>query len=68
MTTAPSGLSTRMESVREYQQFAQFYDTLMGDGSSRSARVLEVIERFGVDTASLLELGCGTGSVLEGLV
>ena len=54
--------------MREYQQFAQFYDALMGDGSSRSARILEAIDRFDVGATSLLELGCGTGSVLEGLV
>ncbi len=53
--------------MREYQQFAQFYDALMGDGSSRSARILEAIDRFDVGATSLLELGCGTGSVLEGL-
>ncbi len=68
MTTAPPGLSTRIESMREYQQFAQFYDAVMGDGSSRSARILEAIGRCNVDATSLLELGCGTGSVLEGLV
>lgn len=53
--------------MREYQQFAQFYDALMGDGTSRSARILEAIDRFNVGATSLLELGCGTGSVLEGL-
>lgn len=57
-----------MESMREYQEFAQFYDTLMGDGSSRSARILEAIDSFEIDATALLELGCGTGSVLEGLV
>ncbi len=67
MSAARHGLSTRMESMREYQQFAQFYDALMGDGSSRSARILEAIDRFDVDATSLLELGCGTGSVLDGL-
>jgi SAM-dependent methyltransferase len=56
-----------MEVMAEYQQFAQFYDTLMGDGSTRSARILEAIDRFDIDANSLLELGCGTGSVLEGL-
>ena len=54
--------------MREYQQFAQFYDALIGDGSSRSARILEAIDRSNVDATSLLELGCGTGSVMEGLV
>ena len=68
MTTAPPVLSTRMDDMREYQQFAQFYDALMGDGSSRSARILEAIDHFNVDATSLLELVCGTGSLLEGLV
>lgn len=53
--------------MTDYQQFAQFYDALMGDGSSRSARILDAIVRFDIDARSLLELGCGTGSVLEGL-
>ena len=54
--------------MREYQQFAQFYDSLMGDSSSRSARILEAIDRLDVGATSLLEFGCGTGSVLEDLV
>ncbi len=53
--------------MADYQEFAQFYDLLMGDGSSRSSRILEAIKRFEVDAMSLLELGCGTGSVLVGL-
>lgn len=53
--------------MADYQEFAQFYDLLMGNGSSRSSRILEAIERFDMDATSLLELGCGTGSVLVGL-
>ena len=68
-STAPHRFDSRQEcGTREYQQFAQFYDALMGDGSSRSARILEAIDHFDVGATSLLELGCDTGSVLEGLV
>jgi len=52
----------------DYKEFAQFFDALVGDGSSRSSRILDAIARFRAGATSLLELGCGTGSVLEGLV
>jgi SAM-dependent methyltransferase len=50
-----------------YGEFARFYDALMGDAQHNSVRVLSAVERYLPQASSLLELGCGTGSVLAGL-
>ncbi|MGA2835313.1 MAG: methyltransferase domain-containing protein [Acidimicrobiales bacterium] len=50
-----------------YERFAAFYDIVMDDPGPRAARVNDAIERFRPDAASLLELGCGTGSILARL-
>jgi SAM-dependent methyltransferase len=50
-----------------YDQFAPFYDAAMDDPAPRAARVRRAVERFGPEATSLLELGCGTGSILAGL-
>jgi predicted TPR repeat methyltransferase len=53
--------------VPDYEQFARFYDSAMDDPTPRGARVLGVIERYCPDVTSILELGCGTGSILDQL-
>jgi SAM-dependent methyltransferase len=53
--------------MSDYGDFARFYDALMGDAQHNSLRVLAAIERYLPQASSLLELGCGTGSVLAGL-
>jgi SAM-dependent methyltransferase len=53
--------------MAEYRGFAAFYDRLMGDPTSRIARVQDQVRRHLPKASSLLELGCGTGSILGGL-
>jgi SAM-dependent methyltransferase len=53
--------------VPEYERFARFYDAAMDDPSPRGARVLGSIERYLPRASSVLELGCGTGSILAQL-
>ncbi|HEY6624583.1 MAG TPA: class I SAM-dependent methyltransferase [Acidimicrobiales bacterium] len=53
--------------MTEYERFAPFYDAVMDDPGPRADRVLEWIDRYRPGAASLLELGCGTGSVLARL-
>jgi predicted TPR repeat methyltransferase len=53
--------------VPDYEQFARFYDSAMDDPTPRAARVLGVIERHCPGVTSVLELGCGTGSILDRL-
>jgi SAM-dependent methyltransferase len=50
-----------------YERFAAFYDLVMDDPGQRAARVNAAIARFRPDATSLLELGCGTGSILARL-
>ena len=50
-----------------YERFARFYDAAMDDPAPRAARVVEFIDRYRPEAESLLELGCGTGSILAHL-
>jgi SAM-dependent methyltransferase len=51
----------------DYDRFARFYDAAMDDPSTRGARVLDGIRRHLPRASSILELGCGTGSILAQL-
>ena len=50
-----------------YDHFARFYDAAMDDPGPRGSRVLRSIERHLPRASSILELGCGTGSILAQL-
>ena len=50
-----------------YERFAAFYDAVMDDPGPRADRVAAWIDRFRPGAATLLELGCGTGSILARL-
>ena len=50
-----------------YSALAPFYDELMGDASARAASIRRAAERWRPGAHSILELGCGTGSVLAAL-
>jgi SAM-dependent methyltransferase len=53
--------------VPDYDRFARFYDAAMDDPRPRGARVLASIDRHLPRASSILELGCGTGSILAQL-
>jgi predicted TPR repeat methyltransferase len=53
--------------VNSYDDFAPYYDALTGDGSHSLEFVQRAIDTWRPESQSLLELGCGTGSVLAGL-
>ena len=50
-----------------YEQFAPFYDSVMDDPGPRAARVNAWIEQYRPDAGAVLEVGCGTGSILARL-
>ncbi len=50
-----------------YERFAAFYDVVMDDPGPRAVRVDAAIDRYRPDATSLLEVACGTGSVLARL-
>ncbi len=53
--------------MTDYAAFSRFYDRIVGDRAEEVARVLGYIEQYRPSATSLLELGCGTGALLEGL-
>jgi SAM-dependent methyltransferase len=53
--------------VPAYERFSRFYDAAMDDPGPRARRVQGFIDRYRPGPASLLELGCGTGSILTRL-
>ncbi len=50
-----------------YERISSFYDAVMDDPGPRAERVAGWIERYRPGARSLLELGCGTGSILARL-
>jgi len=52
--------------MSHYDQFAPFYDTVMGDRGDVIAIIHDAIKRHNPTATSLLELGCGTGSIMAG--
>ena len=50
-----------------YDAFAPFYDQVMGDRGQEAAYVRALIERHSPNAATVLELACGTGAILEHL-
>jgi len=52
--------------MSHYDQFAPFYDTVMGDRRDIIAIIHEAVGRHHPTSTSLLELGCGTGSIMAG--
>jgi SAM-dependent methyltransferase len=47
-----------------YERFSSFYDAVMDDPAPRAEQVVDWVHQYLPDASSLLELGCGTGSIL----
>ena len=56
-----------MSTEIEYKTFPQFYDAVMGDMSSKVDFFRSLIEKHSPDATSVLEVACGTGTLIEGL-
>lgn len=50
-----------------YEAFAKFYDAVMGDRARSAQYLAGLIRQTRPDTKSVLELACGTGSILKQL-
>jgi SAM-dependent methyltransferase len=48
-----------------YEVFAKFYDAVMGDRARPAGVLYNLIRETKPDATNLLELGCGTGSILK---
>ena len=47
------------------ERFGEFYDAVMGDRRAAAEQVVELIRATKPDAKNVLELGCGTGSILK---
>ena len=50
-----------------YERFGEFYDAVMGDRRAAAEQVMALIRTAKPDARNVLELGCGTGSILKRL-
>jgi SAM-dependent methyltransferase len=50
-----------------YEIFARFYDDVMGDRSQAAEHLAELLRTANPNARNVLELGCGTGSILKPL-
>lgn len=48
-----------------YEVFGKFYDAVMGDRARPAKLLHKIIRKTKPDASNLLELGCGTGSMLK---
>ncbi len=53
--------------MSEYDSFSLHYDTLMGGRDECVADVRKLLRKYAPKARTILELGCGTGSVLKHL-
>jgi SAM-dependent methyltransferase len=53
--------------MSNYSELAQFYDAVVGDKSSRIAFLQKLIQEHAPHASTLLEMACGTGTLIEGL-
>ncbi len=51
--------------MASYDTFAKFYDAVMGDRANATERLRGFIRKANPKAKNLLELACGTGSVLK---
>ncbi len=56
-----------IDRMTSYSEFAKFYDAAMGDMSGKVDFLQKLLKESAPDAKTLLELACGTGTILEGL-
>ena len=60
-------LAGNLRHMASYRAFAHFYDAVQGDGSEHAAFLRKLIEGHRPSAQTVLELACGTGSILKQL-
>ncbi len=53
------------QDMNNYDAIAQFYDAFVGDPVKKAAWLKQLIQKHQPDAKNVLELACGTGSVLK---
>jgi SAM-dependent methyltransferase len=57
----------KLNAMTSYEIFGKFYDAVMGDQADAAERIAELIRKANPNARNVLELGCGTGSILKHL-
>jgi SAM-dependent methyltransferase len=57
----------RLDGMVAYEVFGRFYDAVMGDRAVAAEHLRQLIRATKPNATKVLELGCGTGSVLKSL-
>jgi ubiquinone/menaquinone biosynthesis C-methylase UbiE len=50
-----------------YHDYAAFYDELKGDRSDKIRLLLDIIAKHRPESRAVIELACGTGTIVQGL-
>lgn len=64
---APETLLVKLNDMPSYEIFGKFYDAVMGDRSEAAEHLTQLIRETNPNAKNVLELGCGTGSMLKHL-
>lgn len=67
MKTVLAGCWGLCMNKNKYDTFARFYDNVIGRAFDSNEYIIEVLKEAGKRGGSVLELGCGTGSILNDL-
>ena len=54
-----------MKPINSYDKIAKFYDDVIGRSFESAHFIKDIINEYNSNASDILELGCGTGSVLE---
>src|ERR1700694_2676162 len=57
----------KLSDMPAYETFGRFYDAVMGDRAKAAEHLRKLIRAAKPNATSVLELGCGTGSILTHL-
>jgi SAM-dependent methyltransferase len=60
-------MKLRRSAADNYKDYAKIYDALKGDRSDKVRLLLDVIQTYRPEARSVIELACGTGTILQGL-
>jgi SAM-dependent methyltransferase len=61
------GSVVKLNDMPSYEIFGRFYDAVMGERSEAAERLSELVREAKPNARTVLELGCGTGSILKHL-
>lgn len=64
MPTSATRANRTVNKPMSYEKFYPFYDVVMGDRSAAASYIAELIDHCRPGTRTVLEIGCGTGTIL----